>query len=238
MSQTQHLACHFRDSLVQFTQVFSSDLDRATDTARAICQKQLGAGAAKLVPIQASELQEQQLVTTSSSLTVSGHEFESEDEMKARSRRFLRVHILPLLYRNSTGNKPVIAIVAHSVILQILWICLAELFDPGDIHFGQGLSQADFEDGVAPLWSNTGVMELDIEPRPRSLSVRRPRDPAAACSPLSGWSMTILAVDSVVHLLAGTGHDQVGSTGKAVQIGLYDSSQQTMDEFYRIIGPA
>ena len=174
--------------------------------------------------------------------------------MKVRSRQFLRVHILPLLLQqpqNPHGhNTPtststsrdrrqgqlgtVIAIVAHSVILQILWICIAELFDPGDIHFGPGLSQADFEDRVAPVWSNTGVMELKVESKPREW----PRDPAAS-SPLSGWAMAILAVDSVAHLLADSGgQGQVEYTGRAIRGGLYDSRKQIMDDFYRITGTA
>ena len=263
-------------------------MDRATDTAKAICQHQIHDAGAKLVPIQTSALREQQLLT-SPSPSVNGivdglddeDGFESEEQMKARTRQFLGIHVLPLLksrplqlnptsganninmhmhmngrlkehqfeqlggqrqrqqqQQQQQQQQPVIAIVAHGVILQIIWICLAELFEPGDIYFGRNLSQADFEDGVAPVWSNTGVMELDIQPKSNlfaiaengSGSVRIARGPDVLAysspSPLADWTMTILAVDSVVHLLVGSCQDQVGTTGKAVQsaYGLYEAA--------------
>lgn len=272
-TQVQLLSQYFRDRLIRFTQVFSSDLDRATDTAEGICANQLGAG--RLVPIQTPALREQQFTSSlegtrwqsgaaASSISspdglAGGEPGYTQEEplsaMKARVHSFLRENILPLL--SSSTQEEIVAVVAHGVILQVVWVCLADLFEPGDIHFGPGLSQADFEDKVAPIWSNTGVMELDISPRaPGRVTQSVPGAGAAAPGPvltgsaqlpnrgtttttasssaLTGWSMTILTIDSTAHLAT----TQIGRTGGTVRNAVHGSRQQPMDEFFRITGTA
>lgn len=284
-TQVQHLARYFRDNLVQFSHIFSSDLDRATDTAQAICKYQLGAGAARLAPIQTHLLREQQIASpgslegtrwksgapassTGSPDGLAGGEpgyteEESLGQMKARASSFLRDFVVPLLDGPpSRGNnkEEVVAVIAHGMILQVLWICLADFFNPGDIHFGPGVSQADFADQVAPIWSNTGVMELDIKPgrggvantataagvitasntaattaSPSVLTGSIPRAMGTGTGPpFAGWSMTILAVDSTTHLST----TQIGRTGGTVRNTVHGSRQGPMDELYGITGAA
>lgn len=103
------LARHFKDRDVCFTNVFSSDLDRATDTARGICQQQLGGWLLAL--FQTSLLKEQYFGTTEGTRWQSadpasttgtpgtwqgGEQEESMASMRSRANSFLNDHTLPL----------------------------------------------------------------------------------------------------------------------------------------------
>ena len=237
---------------MQFTHVFASDLDRATDTAQTICQYQLGAGAARLAPVQTHLLRERQVGPVERQRRGKGAiEEESLEEMQARTSSFVNDYIRPLLPAGdgtSSGGgggaavdgEEVVAVVSHGGILQILWVSLEDLFDQGSIRFRRGLSPADFEDSMAPVWSNTGVLELDIKPKSRADSMSATTAAAAAAAaasgpPLAGWTMTILSVDSTAHLAAkqaGPGMTGAGAVKRATMPG----TRGTTDEFYRITG--
>ena len=69
------------------------------------------------------------------------------ESMSSRANTFLIDYILPLI-SSPSGNEQVVAVVAHGVILQVLWVCLTELFDARNIHMGPGLIQGDLTDYV------------------------------------------------------------------------------------------
>ncbi|KAJ5169194.1 uncharacterized protein N7482_004788 [Penicillium canariense] len=210
------LARYFRDRPVRFTRVLSSDLDRATDTARAICQYQLGSGPA-LEPFQTAKLREQCFGCGSLSREVTG--IESMASMRARVNGFLRDHIWPEMANHATSGDSVIAIVGHGMILQVVWACLADLFGPQSFHLARDAEWTG-SGYIHPLWSNTGIMELDIRPggppeemlaentvhpsvKPPWLMRAKPPWPEGN-APLVAWSVTILMVDSTPHLNGDT----------------------------------
>lgn len=262
--QVDLLARHFRDHAVRFTYVFSSDLDRASETAQGICQQQLGARI--LAPFQTALLKEQAFGALESTRWQSGSpasataspdalrggeptytQEESMASMKSRANSFLNDHILPLM-RDKSASEEVIAVVAHGIILQVVWSCLTELFDPRDIHFGPGVQQEDLGAYVQPTWSNSGYMELDIKPLPPAPPLMRnpirvvPYPGAVQTSiktpgsvPLAGWSMSVMTVDNTSHL---AGAQQVPQSGGTVRNAVHGSRQQTMDDFCRLTGAA
>ncbi|GFF89116.1 phosphoglycerate mutase family protein [Aspergillus udagawae] len=265
-TQVLLLARSLRDRMIRFTHVFSSDLDRASETAQGICQQQLASGAL-LAPIQVPTLREQQYgslegtrwhsgapaSSISSPDALRGGEPTYTDEesvvsMRTRMNAFLQDHIIPFLVNADVANEEVIAVVAHGVILQVLWVCLADLFNQRDVHLGPGIGQADFGDYVRPVWSNTGVMELDIRPasivppyvrdaaRPPPFLLGSMQRPESFEAPLSGWSMTVMAVDDTTHL--ETTAQQVERTGGTVRNSLQPSRQETANQFYRLTGTA
>ena len=139
---------------------------------------------------------------------------ESITSMKMRINGFLRDQILPLMADRTTSSDAVIGVVAHGMILQVLWSCLSDIFGSQSFHLARAASTGDY---MHPVWSNTGVMELDIRPGgppremvlanavhmnvdPPWLMKTRPPTPLGGSPPLIGWSVTILAVDSTLHL--------------------------------------
>lgn len=240
--QALRLAHCFRDRPVSFTRVFSSDLDRATDTARVICQYQLGSGP-KLEPIQIPALREQCYGCGSQS--VSASRAESMSSMKLRVNGFLRDYILPEMADATQGSGAVVAVVAHGVILQVIWSCIADLFDSQSFHLARTVGRND-GNYMHPVWSNTGIMELDIRPggppeefvtkSPLQMSVAPPwitktvpPTPPGSSPPLQGWSVTIMSVDSTAHLDGDALAQTIPEVGPT-------STQQSMDDFYRLTG--
>lgn len=240
--QALQLARYFRDRPVRFTRVLSSDLDRATDTARTICQYQLGSGPA-LEPFQTAKLREQCFGCGRQSREVT--QIESMSSMRARVNGFLRDHILPEMASHATGGNAVIAVVGHGVILQVLWACLTEIFGAQSFHLARNAASPG-TDYMHPLWSNTGIMEVDIRPGgpPEELLIRNMIHPNVeppwlmrakppflpdGSAPLVGWSVTILTVDNTAHLEG----DALAQTIPAV---MPLSRQQPMDQFYRLTG--
>jgi len=139
---------------------------------------------------------------------------ESIASMKMRINGFLRDQILPLMADCTTSSHAVIGVVAHGMILQVLWSCLSDLFGSQSFHLARNAITGDY---MHPVWSNTGVMELDIRPggpplemllanavqmnvEPPWIMKTKPPTPLGGSPPLMGWSVTILAVNSTQHL--------------------------------------
>ncbi|KAJ6127600.1 hypothetical protein N7523_003212 [Penicillium sp. IBT 18751x] len=209
--QAMRLARYFRDRPIRFNRVLSSDLNRATQTARIICRHQLRSGP-PLEPFQTAKLRER--CFGCGSMPNAPLRAESVASMKLRINGFLRDQILPLMADRTTSSDAVIGLVAHGMILQVLWSCLADLFGSQSFHVADSASTDDY---MHPVWSNTGVMEVDIRPggppqellmanslqvnvEPPWLMKDQPPTPLGGSPPLIGWSVTILAVDSTLHL--------------------------------------
>lgn len=181
---------------------------------------------------------------------------ESMSSMRARANTFLRDHILPLMRDRTSATDAVVAVVAHGIILQVLWACLADLFDANS--FNTAREMGGDGDYMHPVWSNTGVMELDIRPDgpPEEMVLQntvqpivnppwlltqavQPTPPGGKNPPLRGWSVNILSVDSLDHLQAvGEQELSPARSGKLDRDVVHGPRQESMDEFYRLMGSA
>lgn len=273
MLQIENLAQSFANDSVQFDSIFASDLSRARITAEGICRLQPPKEDGERVsPILTPDLRERdfgswegvrwqstsaQSTDTSTSPRSSRRcasreiaEKETTVSMRQRSLSFLHSHFLPLLFDDPTSKRN-FAIVAHGIILRVLWNCLVELFDPVCISLLPGIAAWDGGPAalLAPSWSNTGFMELSIHmkqtpsasPLQRQLTSPDLRvssdlvidtelpssDGPAGDALLQGWSMKILAVDSKDHL-AGLRRTR-GGIGSAS----HDSRQKRIDQFFK-----
>lgn len=158
-------------------------------------------------------------------------EAESDESMSARTTAFLRDYILPLLLGNSLEEE-VVAVIAHGMILRVLWKCIADLFNPGDISISPDIDTSGIPAGspLMPVWSNTGFMELDIQPKrltAPSGALTRQVTSVAAGNSLPGWQMVVLSANSRVHLL------DLRRTRGGIGSATYDQRQQTLDGFFR-----
>lgn len=273
MLQIESLAQSFASKSINFDSVFASDLSRARITAEGICRLQPSKKDGELVtPILTSDLRERdfgsweavrwqsssaQSIDMSPSPTRLGRtaskeviEKETTVSMRQRSLSFLHTHFLPLLFDDPTSRRKV-AIVAHGIILRVLWNCLVELFHPMSISLMSGIAAWDGGPAalLSPSWSNAGFMELSIRMK-QSPSVSPPQQQLTSHelrvsrnsttfneiplpgSPagdvlLQGWSMKILAVDNKEHL-AGLRRTR-GGIGSAS----HDSRQKKIDQFFK-----
>jgi len=276
MLQIDCLARYFASQAIHFDSVFASDLSRARITAEGICRQQRPkSGGARSSPILTSDLREKDFGSlegvrfspalgkagnrnachgdSSSTPTLTHIESESTASMRQRATSFLNTHLLPLLF-DETHQRANVAIVAHGIILRVLWHCLIELFDPKDILTAPGITAGDGRPPVliSPSWSNTGFMSLSIQPL-RSVSTspskRQPYNqmqlvanaaPPTECLPptqdisvadthfvLCGWSMRILALDSRDHL------SNLRRTRGGIGSASHDNRQKRIDQFFR-----
>ncbi|OJJ47075.1 hypothetical protein ASPZODRAFT_25153 [Penicilliopsis zonata CBS 506.65] len=234
-SQASALARHFRDRLVRFTHVFTSDLDRARQTAEGICQQQLGGGISP-IPVATAALREQQSGLDNGRWWRAPSTYEEPlESMQARANGFVWEKIIPPLLGGSSSpsqeDEAIIAVIAHGVILQVLWACIVDLFETKDIRSGPNVQQPGMHgDPLLPVWSNTGYLELEISPSGlNSARVPLVSGTATTAAPLVGWTLTIHAVDCTVHL-------DGGRSGIAPLNPAHESRQQSLDDFYRLVG--
>lgn len=190
--QVERLGQFFAQAGVRFTNIFSSDLQRAFKTAEAIRRAQgIGKdheGVALKEVSKLTLLREQDFGfyegkpfytrQRDSRLTGKTHhrsqhcedpdfkDVESTESMAWRMDSFIQNHLLQLL----NDNEQIIAVVSHGIILSHLWQCLLKLFSKGSVALSPSLTLG-IEARTAELehlgrWSNTGYLELDILPTP------------------------------------------------------------------------
>ncbi|KAJ5359119.1 uncharacterized protein N7496_011532 [Penicillium cataractarum] len=270
MLQIESLAQTFASKSIHFDSVFASDLSRARITAEGICRPQPPKKDGGLVtPILTSDLRERdfgslegvhwQSPSTNASASpgrlssiTSAEVIEKETtvSMRQRSLSFLHSHFLPLLFDDPSAKRKV-AIVAHGIILRVLWNCLVELFDPISISLMPGIAAREGGPAalLSPSWSNTGFMELSIRMKqsPSSSPLQRhltshevrvapgaitdtegpPSGSLAGDILLQGWSMKIIAVDNKEHLVG------LRRTRGGIGSASYDNRQKRIDQFFK-----
>ncbi|OKL61856.1 hypothetical protein UA08_03044 [Talaromyces atroroseus] len=229
--QIQHLATHFRAAQIRFTHVFSSDLQRAVATAEGICETQQRVDQAPQM-ITTALLQERDfgswegvtfkrhtsLETThraGETITATGPA-ETELAMRGRVNTFLLQYFLPALRgaaADDDDDYQAIAIVAHGVILRVLWTCLVEALSPLDVHYRCSSSTLESAAAVNPHWSNTGYMELSIRPRVKDTSSSR-------------GSIAVLSINNTTHLR------DLRRTGGGIGSSAHDGRQRSIASYF------
>lgn len=184
--QAERLGQHFAQSGFKFTNIFSSNLQRAYKTAEAIrlAQNQTDD---KLEIVQLPLLQEQdfgwyegkpfharQSSPKSSSNRVESPEqpepsdfkdVESSESMTRRMGIFIQDELLPLIHAEASEAEKVICVVSHGIILSFLWKTLLKLFPQQNVALAPDLLVGNR--AFMPLehlggWSNTGYLQLEI----------------------------------------------------------------------------
>jgi 2,3-bisphosphoglycerate-dependent phosphoglycerate mutase len=148
---------------------------------------------------------------------------ETRASMRARTNTFLLQYLIPALLgdghaaaaaADEEDDDRAIAVVAHGVILRVLWSCLVDALSPIDVDYGGTPGVA----AVGPHWSNTGYMEL---------SIRLGRRAAAGISATKG-SIAILCMNNTTHLQG------LRRIGGGIGSSVYDARQRTMESYFSV----
>lgn len=242
--QAQRLASHLADTVFA-THVFSSNLERAVKTAEAVCTAQADLGRPPtdaLRVVRCVELREKHFGTGEG--TKFGAAARAEDkrehvgaetpeQMRVRVNRFLDNHLAPLLLGErqtpDIGITPCVIVVAHGIILGVLYRALCGRFSPGGISIAPEARSAHGSTGspvsaLSPVWSNTGYLEATISGAPAT--------PVNGSNQANGsWQAFRLRVERVncTDHLKGLKKTR-GGIGSA----RFDEKQRKMDSFFGV----
>lgn len=258
MLQAKRLGSHLAgrvDSIGPVTHVFSSDLQRASMTAKAVldAQKELASAAAQAPEnvVRLAELRERDFrssegtkfgVRVDAGAGGSRHaDAETSDEMQVRIHRFLSEHLVPVLEHTPsdvTGERSVV-VVAHGIILNVLLRALLSRFSPLELlklsdPKGTGTS---VRTEYLASWSNTGYLEASIqqpvpvEDLPSTASdvggfVPLPDSNPSDCQIRTKLRLTVGKVNCLEHIQG------LKKTRGGIGSAKFDGKQKTMDSFF------
>ena len=231
--QAQRLASHLSRGVCA-THVFSSDLQRAARTAQAICDAQRDAGrsraAATLGVVRLRELRERDFGTSEGAKYGSARtdgrggdgSGETAEDMQRRVDRFLDFHLLPKLSSDglSGGGQTTTVVVAHGIILSVLFKAICARTGPGSITVASEAQRHVGHGAILPPWSNTGYLEGEL-----SVAAERPR--ADTRPPRSPLALHIDRVNCVDHLR------DLKRTRGGIGSSQFDAKQKTVDSFFQ-----
>ena len=245
--QIKRLGEHFASQNLQFSAIFSSDLQRAKMTADAIrdAQTKTKVDNPEVVDVIALPLLREQDFGSFecvpwASKAGSGIVYpdpaqqdfkpkETREAMQQRAQEFLDDFLTPFLYLDSVETET-IAVVSHGLFLGALWKNLLARMSSNSVTLAP---EVRLPGGTRPLeylpgWSNTGYLELDFYPHREATTVNEVRGNASlARSMLPGWRMKIISVNGKEHL----------SNLKRTRGGLgnvaYDSRQKNLEGFFK-----
>ena len=256
---------YFADRGLHFTHIFSSDLQRAFKTAEAVRLAQPSKTPNTLEPNarvqQLKILREQDFgfyegkpfYARPSGSNKSGkdnhraehasepgfQDVESKELLAIRANTFVHEHLVPLICKR---KEVTVAVVSHGIILNHLWRSILKLFAKRTVSIAPGLAIGS-ANASTPLeylggWSNTGYLELDVqpvvsraEPAVSESDVKSDADFQKSVdpdqlSPTPELQMVIKAVNCKDHL---TGLKRT----RGVSSGKYDEGQKKIDGFFK-----
>lgn len=150
---------------------------------------------------------------------------ETEVSMRTRANRFLEEYLFPVLlsHDEETEKDMAIAVVAHGIILRVLWNCFLYAFPPGNVSFSPEVAALSATRGgtLVPFWSNTGYMELIFRRR------ITPNITAEVESLLSEWIVMVLSIDNKTHL------QDLRRTRGGIGSLEHDSKQRSIESFFK-----
>ncbi|KAM3418671.1 Adenosylcobalamin/alpha-ribazole phosphatase [Cercospora zeina] len=275
VDQIKRLGDHFASSKVIFTHIFASPLSRAFKTAQAIQSAQpLSGTEVEITKVQDLIEQnfgfyEKRTFQARTDARKSGREahrelhvndpgfvdVESKEAMSKRADNFLHQHLIPLLDGSASGEKLVVAIVSHGMLLSQLWKRLLLKMPPKSVTIAPEVTAAKGQIVLQHLggWSNTGYLELSlsqneapeseeeahldldraakfaaesINPNPSSKAVAV-EQPTPTASGFGQHKLLIVSIDRKDHL---TGlKRQRGGIGRSK----HDEGQRKLDGFFK-----
>ena len=176
VEQTRLLGEYFAQNGVKFTHIFASPLSRAFNTANAIRKAQPNSTQLEIVKVQ--ELVERdyghyegkpyasrsQWMKTGSDGHDDDEHVESTESLAKRGDKFLDEHLLPQFQRDGREKEPVVAIVAHGMLLSHLWRRLLLRLPRKSLKIAPEITAARGNLILEHIggWSNTGYLELSI----------------------------------------------------------------------------
>lgn len=172
--QIRRLGEHFAQRKLAIKHIFSSDLQRAVQTALAVLGSQPGEEDVKLV--QLPELREKDFGTGEGTKFGAGkgerqaHEgAETPEAMRQRADRFLDQFLFPALASSADApEQSAYVVVAHGLILSTLFRCLCARIVPGHLTLAPEVPRVGSEHHaslpVLPSWSNTGYLHAVLQP--------------------------------------------------------------------------
>ncbi|KAM0428549.1 hypothetical protein ACHAPT_006909 [Fusarium lateritium] len=204
--QAARLAAHLAE-YIDVDHMFSSDLQRAVHTAQAILEAQKRAKDLKLVEVP--ELREKDFGSGEGmkfGLAFEHEGAETPEAMRERSDRFLDEHLVTLLHGDTT-----VAIVAHGIILGVLFKALCARLSSVTIAPNAQSRPLPPATSLRPSWSNTGYLEAVVTAPPDNLG---------------HLQMRVDKVNSVEHTKS------LKRTRGGIGSAKFDAKQKTMDSFF------
>lgn len=227
---------------LQFTQIYASDLQRARITAQEVHKAQhehlkpsrlIGEvvalpllreqdfGSLELVHWSSKRADDAFTTKVPSATDPDFKHKETAEQMKERADQFLNDFIIPMLALDGEEN---VAIVSHGLFLSALWRALLSRFDSSQVSLGPEVASPG---PGRPLeyvgaWSNTGYLELTIQPTPPS-SEELSTDTRTA---RFDGTLKVLAINRRDHL------DNLKRT-RGIGSGAFDSRQKQIDTFFK-----
>ncbi|KAK4225787.1 putative phosphoglycerate mutase [Podospora fimiseda] len=221
--QARRLGTHFADRL-KITHIFSSDLQRAVQTAQAVVDGQSKSNEdsdkSALELVQLTVLREQDFGSAEGKRFGTPHaDAETHEQMRARAARFVQGHLVPLL-EGSGGKEPVVVVVAHGLILNSLFRVLSARFRAWTNN-----SQRRLEPSAS--WSNTGYLEAILKKDTPEGDAAEPSGDRKPEQPRT--VMSVVGVNVLQHL------EGLKKTRGGIGSAKFDKRQRTMVSFF---GPA
>lgn len=243
MAQIDRLAEHIASDKVcessRITHIFSSDLQRARITAEGICSTLPSKSTAMpLRPVLKETLRERDFGAMEGMPSIESYELshprpeneifekwkdcESESSMRLRVENFFNEHLQPMIGLNSDyyDREQVVIVVAHGIILRVLWAYLLEIFSPENVSFDIDDHSNWPRDTCRPPWSNTGFLSLFI-----ASSV--PKSETSTLSQMHGWYMKVQAFNYTAHL------NGLRRTRGGIGSAMHDTKQKQIKDFFR-----
>ncbi|KAK0663098.1 Broad-specificity phosphatase [Lasiodiplodia hormozganensis] len=173
--QAQRLARYLRGTDVHFTHIFASPLQRARKTAHAILDAQ-SSPALRITSVSA--IQEQDFGSYEGKSWLEGPssdkprppgfiDVESKESMARRVDLFLDEHLAALWRSAAAGERCVVAIVSHGIILSVLWRRILRRLPPDSVTIRPEILVPGKPVSLERIggFSNTGYLELSMARR-------------------------------------------------------------------------
>ena len=161
---------------------------------------------------------------------------ESKESMDRRMNCFIHDHLLPVLRSGVTDAERAVCIVSHGIILSHLWRCFLKIFPQQSIAVAPGVTVGN--QGPTPLerlggWSNTGYLELDIQPQIWDGALFQ-KDTGGSNSTRHGSALPIEPLTMTVKTINGKEHLKgLKRTRGGVGSSIHDEGQTKIELFFK-----